>query len=329
MKEKIDLYSYAGVVNMQGYHALCRKLKEKKAEKALLALATPGGDPHAGFRLARALQHGYGSFSALVPRYCKSAGTLIILGASDLYMADMSELGPLDVQIKKGDELYGRNSGLDIFEAISFLKLQTMETFREQLQSLIADGLSTKVASDIASKLTRGIYEPIATQIDPMKLAEFQRANDITMAYGVRLAEVGKNLSSSYSLASLIAQYPSHGFVIDRKEARQIFAKVKEPTDDLIKICEDINKETLSLINSDPPTVTKITVEIDLKEDEDVNSDETQAVGSGSTSTSKPKISRGNGKVEPSKEGSGTGADSEEVDQRQSGKSKPAANQHP
>ena len=314
MKEKIDLYIYAGVVNVLGYHALSSELKGKESNKAMLALATPGGEPHAGFRLARALQHGYGSFSALIPRYCKSAGTLIILGASDLYMADMSELGPLDIQIKKGDELYGRNSGLDIFEAISYLKHQTMETFREQLQRLIADGLSTKVASDIASKLTRGIYEPIANQIDPMKLAEFQRANDITMSYGTRLAEVGGNLASPASLASLVAQYPSHGFVIDRKEARLILSYLHETPDDLKKICEEVNDETITLINNDPPTVKKRIIEIELKDKEDVGFDEARAIDSGSASTSKSKVSQGNGKAEPSTKGGRTGAGAKEAD---------------
>ena len=163
MSKTIDLIIYSGAINTAGYQAVCDALLAKKSESALLVLATPGGDPHAGFRIARALQHSYGEFDALVPRYCKSAGTLILIGARNLYLDDMSELGPLDVQVKKGDELIGRNSGLDIFQAVNYLQNQSMFAFRGYLLELTRDaGLSTRVASEIACKLTSGLFEPIA-----------------------------------------------------------------------------------------------------------------------------------------------------------------------
>lgn len=299
---------------MDGYHALCSCLEQKKSEKAVLALATPGGDPHAGFRIARALQHEYGEFYALIPRYCKSAGTLIVLGASRLYMSDMSELGPLDIQIKKDDELYGRNSGLDIFEAVSFLKNQTIDTFQDQLNKLISNGLSTKVASDIAAKLTRGIYEPIASQIDPLKLAEFQRANDITIAYGERLSETGKNLISKYpSLISLVAQYPSHGFVIDRKEARKIFKNVEEPLDSLKKLCNDIGLSTFKLISSERPYVTHSTIELEITDEKAPISDDAQAAFSGNSKTGRSKNIPDAGETNGSKKGSRSRANTKEA----------------
>ena len=164
-----------------------------------------------------------------MPRYCKSAGTLILIGAKTLYLDDMSELGPLDVQVKKGDELIGRNSGLDIFQAVNYLQNQSMVAFREYLLELTRDaGLSTRVASEIASRLTSELFAPIAAQIDPMKLAEMQRATEIAFEYGNRLNEKSGNLRTM-GLAKLVTGYPSHGFVIDRKEARLIFIKVNRP----------------------------------------------------------------------------------------------------
>lgn len=72
----IDIITYSGEINMDGYHSMCDALNAKKSDKALLVLSTPGGDPHAGFRIARALQHNFSNFDALVPRYCKSAVVL-------------------------------------------------------------------------------------------------------------------------------------------------------------------------------------------------------------------------------------------------------------
>lgn len=138
-------------------------------------------------------------------------------------MDDRSELGPLDVQIKKGDELLGRNSGLDIFQAVNYLQ-QTLLAFKQYLLDLTKEhGLSTKVASDIAVNLTSNLFFLVSAQIDPIKLAEMQRATEIAFAYGSRLNEKSNNLREG-GMTKLVSGYPSHGFVIDRKkEAKSIF----------------------------------------------------------------------------------------------------------
>lgn len=256
-----DIITYAGPVSVQGYDALCQALENRpvKAHHALLVLGTPGGDPHAGFRIARALQHAYGSFDALVPRYCKSAGTLIVIGAQKLYLDDMSELGPLDVQVKKGDELVGLNSGLDIIQAVNYLQNQTMFAFSQYLLELTQTaGLSTKVASDIASKLTSGLFEPIAGQIDPMRLAEMQRAMDIAFEYGRRLTEKSGNLRAN-GLGDLVVKYPSHGFVIDRKEAKRLFIEVHRPVGLLAQISKMVHAEMAASIGANVPAVNLYT----------------------------------------------------------------------
>lgn len=249
-----DIITYAGEINIEGYRAICDKLLLRKSNKALLVLSTPGGDPHAGFRIARALQHTYDQFDALVPRYCKSAGTLLVVGASTLFLDDMSELGPLDIQVRKNDEIDGRNSGLDILQAVGHLSGRAMETFRSHLVELTRAGLSTRVASDISTKLTTGLFEPIFAQIDPMKLAEMQRATEIAFAYGGRLNSKSANLRPD-GLARLVVGYPSHGFVIDRKEAREIFIKVEKPTGVLSELSKLLHAEMEGSTNSRLPVV--------------------------------------------------------------------------
>lgn len=253
--QDIDIITYAGEINLRGYESVCEVVARKKSDKALLLLSTPGGDPHAGFRIARALQHTYGTFEALIPRHCKSAGTLVVIGASKLFMDDMSELGPLDVQVKKSDEVIGRNSGLDILQAVSYLQSQAMTAFRDYLLELTRDaGLSTKVASDIASRLTTGLYEPVFAQVDPMKLAEMQRAMEIAFAYGARLNEKSNNLRVD-GLKQLVTGYPSHGFVIDRKEARNIFINVEKPEGVALQLSKALFSAMEKNTNSRSPEV--------------------------------------------------------------------------
>lgn len=283
-----DIITYAGTISMSGYEAICGQLKNKRGQKALLVLATPGGDPHAGFRIARALQHEYGDFSLLVPRYCKSAGTLIAVGAKHLYLDDMSELGPLDIQVKKNDELIGRNSGLDIIAALDCLRDHSMSSFHKHCTELVAGaGLSTKAASDIAAKLTVGMLEPIAGQIDPMRLAEMQRAMDIAYQYGNRLNESSRNLRAQ-GLDLLVSGYPSHGFVIDRKEAKSIFIEVSRP-ENLMRVFSDAYQASMDQhTNSTIPQVTLQSYNIDFSETTDGNTEHSEQHTSERTQDAQP-----------------------------------------
>jgi len=107
---------YTGEINRTGYEKIsveCEKLKEYYPKKVNLVLSTFGGDPDAGFRIARCLQHYFtDGITLFVPHYCKSAGTLIAIGASELVLSDRGELGPLDVQLVKSDEMFERSSGM-------------------------------------------------------------------------------------------------------------------------------------------------------------------------------------------------------------------------
>ena len=265
----VDVYVYAGSISMGGYELMCERLSQGKVnERALLVLATPGGDPHAGFRIGRALQHVYDKFDVLVPRYCKSAGTLVALGAHSLYLDDMSELGPLDIQVKKNDEVVGRNSGLDIIQAVNYLQNQTLIAFQSYLVGLTQEvGLSTKVASDISSKLTTGLFEPISAQIDPVRLAEMQRATEVAFEYGSRLAEKGTNLKPN-GLLRLVNGYPSHGFVIDRKEAKTVFNRVHKPVGFLAQFSQAVRDATESNINAQQPLIQRLSLDLNLDGDQ-------------------------------------------------------------
>lgn len=249
--EPTDVIAYFGAISMPGYEILSDMIKAPKAKKALLVLSTFGGDPHAGFRIARALQCQYDEFALLVPRYCKSAGTLVAIGAARLYLDDMSELGPLDVQVKKHDELVTRNSGLDLLSAVDYLQTQTLQAFSKYCVHLASAGLSTKLASEIATQLAVQTFNPIAAQIDPLKLAEMQRAMDIAYAYGHRLNEKGQNLLEQ-GLNQLTADYPSHSFVIDRREARKVFAKVLRPPAKMRALGRDLQKQCNGATNGEP-----------------------------------------------------------------------------
>ncbi|EGN74223.1 hypothetical protein A28LD_2315 [Idiomarina sp. A28L] len=175
--------------------------------------------------------------------YCKSAGTLVALGAQRLIISDTGELGPLDVQVNKPDEMFELSSGLDISTAISSLQQESLAAFRDYVTDIKIGGkVSTRLASEVATQLTRCLIEPIASQIDPMRLGEQQRAMRIALEYGTRLDSKVGNLKP-HALRKLIAGYPSHGFVIDRKEASELFNNVRAPNDKEIFVMDHILDE--------------------------------------------------------------------------------------
>lgn len=303
----IDIYRYAGQITSQGYESICETINllrdtEGLADRAILMLATPGGDPDAGFRIARALQHSYeAGFESLIPRECKSAGTMIVVGSTAIHMADQSELGPLDIQIKKGDELFGRNSGLDINQAVDFLKEEALTTFNNYMNKLVRQGLSTKVAADMAAKLVNGLFTPIAAQIEPLRLAEMQRAMNITYAYGRRLSAAGKNVRPR-GLEQLVGAYPSHGFVIDRKEARNLFKQVLSPTAELIKLCDDFVHELAKHTNDAMPKVDSKKIPTDQGNNDDAQGQSVLGAPETSAGAVQPALNGARRKTRRSKE---------------------------
>jgi len=252
-----DVIIYSGAIERGGYDEFTDILPAQKRDNLLLVLCTYGGNPDAGYRIARAAIHHYGSanFKILVPSHCKSAGTLICIGAYELIMADRAELGPLDVQLQKQDEIFQQSSGLDILRGVTYLQQEALQSFKSYLLDINGgSGLSTKIASEISSKLVIGLYEPLFAQIDPVRLGEMNAALQIAHDYGTRLNEKSKSLKSG-SLRTLISEYPTHGFVIDRAEARTLFERVAEPNEMEACLAKFVNDRIWAKTRQGKPTV--------------------------------------------------------------------------
>lgn len=281
-----DIYVYTGDVQRSGHLDITNCIRQRKEnhglrKNALLCLSTYGGDPDAGYRIGRALQHNYESTTVYIVGPCKSAGTLIAISAHRLIIGDMGELGPLDIQLKKSDEIGEMSSGLAIMTALDALKERSISAFSTYLVKIrYGNQISTKMSADIAAQLTKAFIEPMAAQIDPIRLGEHQRAMNIAISYGERLSQKSKNLKGE-AIYKLIASYPSHGFVIDRKEARSLFERVESPDQDNIWLydlfCEKVNTGEIPV--SGRPRVLDLTDFTTSKGPD--NDDEEQKSGNG------------------------------------------------
>lgn len=236
--DDIDVISYVGAISREGYIKLTHIIESKvtegtKKDSLILVLTTGGGDPDYGYRIGRAINHYYEHTTILIPDICKSAGTLVAIAGKSLIIGDLGELGPLDIQFRKADEMGEQSSTLNIFKTVNELQNATLDSFRHFVTDIrYGSGIGTKLSAEIASSLTEAMISPIAAQIDPIKLGEHNRALQIAKEYATRLNETSDNLISKEALQRLVSGYPCHSFVIDRKEAQQIFKSVSRPVDE-------------------------------------------------------------------------------------------------
>jgi len=253
-----DLYCYFGTIRRTADDDVIGEIRNRRKRKNIIVfMTTSGGNPDCAYRIARCIQREYGleeregegnnrfkrsdrNFSLFVDTFCVSAGTLIGLGATKLILSDFCELGPLDIQIRKPDEPTERDSGLTPAQALTSLERRTKSLFKEHFDQLRNDSdlsLTTRTSTEIAATITSGLFQPIYAQIDPMRLGEVERLMDVAKEYGQRLGKF--NLKSS-TLAKLLQGYPSHSFVIDRREARDLFKEVDRPKKSLRMIGEQL-----------------------------------------------------------------------------------------
>jgi hypothetical protein len=242
-----DMFVYSGNIDFKGSDRFVDTLESTKRRKnAVLILATPGGIADAAYIIARHLKRTYERFILFICGYCKSAGTLIAIGADEIVMFVRGELGPLDVQLLKSDEIGMRTSGLSASQALDFISDQAFNIFEQSFLAIkqrSAGAITTKTAGDIAAQLALGLLAPITSQIDPLRLGEIQRSIDIAFQYGQRL-------NPNHNIAArLIGEYPSHSFIIDYEEAKEIFGNsVRKPTNQEVvledQLCRELRRQT-------------------------------------------------------------------------------------
>ena len=192
---------------------------EEPRPNVLLFLCTPGGSADAAYIITKSLKKSYNSLILYIPGYCKSAGTLVALGADEIWMGSKGEFGPLDAQIQQEGIYEQHKSGLNAKKAMELLGEQAIHFFKTFSKSDLIDQNSSDAPSVIAD-LVVGLLQPIAEKIDPLQLAENQRALDIAKEYGLRLGGLEKVVNR------LIYDYPSHDFWIDFDEANHLFKQV-------------------------------------------------------------------------------------------------------
>lgn len=203
-------------------------LQAKQFEQLDLVIHSVGGDIHAAYQAIEILRMHTRVLNACVPLYAKSAATLLCLGCDTIFLDEMAELGPLDAQIveqKKGGEI-AFTSALNPFKTLEQLQRYSVETLDIGVKTIaIQSGLGLdeciKYAIDFVGVTTGSLFN----KLEPEKLGEYSRALAVGRDYAERLTRRYKSWDEEKRrriLERLVHAYPSHEFIIDFKELKEI-----------------------------------------------------------------------------------------------------------
>jgi hypothetical protein len=139
--------------------------------------------------------------------------------------------------------------------------------------------ITTHTAMEIASGLATGLLSGIYAQIDPMHVGEAGRANRVGKQYGEMLIAKSQN-STAENLEKLISTYSSHGFVIDRLEAEELFNHVRDPNALEMELAQLLERTALwPITHPREPMITFLSEKREVKNDSDVGGDHVDLSG--------------------------------------------------
>ena len=211
---------------------------EKRCKKLSVVLHSSGGDINATYQIIELLRNHCENMTTIVPLYAKSAAALFILGSDKIVMGELAELGPLDTQIaerEKGARKY--TSALNPFKTLEELQRFSLETLDVTVKLLLTRAeLSVDEAIRHGMDFAARISTPLFSQLNSEKVGEYSRALAVGKEYGERLLrryvkwkDGGKR---DRILEKLIKEYPSHDYIIDYKELKDIGFDVGLPSKD-------------------------------------------------------------------------------------------------
>ncbi len=206
---------------------LCSTIPNTNARLDVI-VDSSGGDIHAAYNLARLFRRfAREELNFIVPRWAKSAATLLVCGGDTIFMGPIAELGPIDPQITQFNQFEGR------YEHFSPLNMEaTLDLIRAEF-----DHGSEKLANGLLQRLQF-----------PLTLGGIKKSLEVGKQYLVKLlttrmfsGEEAENQAKAIGQA-LVENYTDHGFCIDIDEAMSIGLRVRELEPDEFKLVWSLYK---------------------------------------------------------------------------------------
>jgi|ERR1700693_655511 len=161
----------------------------------VLFLLSPGGAGEPAYQISKLCKSfAKSSFKVIVPRFAKSAATLLAIGADEIHMGPLGQLGPIDPQIG-GLPALGVSRALMTIASVAEKYPKSAEMFARYLR--------------------------LALTVEQIGYCD--RIADSAMQYAERLLSTKPSLAPRAGIIAkeLVHEYKDHGLVIDIEEAQK------------------------------------------------------------------------------------------------------------
>ena len=177
-------------------------------KKISLILYTQGGETLSAWSIANLLRSFCQSLEIIIPSKCRSAGTLLSLGADTLVMTKQATLGPIDPSVNThlNPAIPGDPSGKRFPVSV-----EDVNAFLEQARSVL-DGHSIEQ-----------VFDRLAQSVHPLVLGRAFRTRSQIRMLGKRLLSMHMQDQRAIDkiLDFLCSDSGSHDYTLNRREARQ------------------------------------------------------------------------------------------------------------
>lgn len=195
-------------------------------DKLVVLLESSGGDINAAYNISQLLRrYGKERLEIVIPRWAKSAATLLACSGDVIKMTPVSELGPVDPQITQRNPLERR---LESFSPLD------IESTLELIQSEYANG-NKEMADGLLQRLQF-----------PLTLGRFKKTLDLSKQYlGALLATRmlrDRNDEAQEAARLLTEGYSNHGYCINLEECQKIGLEAAEIEEPQLRVVWEIHR---------------------------------------------------------------------------------------
>lgn len=218
----------AGDISRATYQTVRQLTGGVAADAVIVWLETLGGSPNDGYRMMLELKHRFPTVAVVVANEAFSAGTMIALGADQLFMGPSAALGPLDMQIPHPERPTGRSiSSLDVIRAMDAIEARSKKFAFEIAESLLQSRFGLQDAVAEGMRAASQMYRPLIEQIDPYLLHSSAQSLGMGIMYtggllasrrGMLEADVLTPEEALEVAGQLATQFTTHSHVIGRDE---------------------------------------------------------------------------------------------------------------
>jgi len=186
---------------------LYKQLKDMGHTKKIdLILHSYGGAVDTPYKIVTLIREFCEEFAVIVPFVAKSAASMLVLGADEVVMGPISELGPIDPLVKH-----------PVYKDI-LVPVQAVWHCLDYLQRSITNSSDPEVASFMVA--------PLLDKLDPWLIGDYEKTIKASQQYAETLLSrymLKNNPERVQKVTQALTEgYFSHGYPIGRREAKDL-----------------------------------------------------------------------------------------------------------